>query len=268
MSQLLCDVCNAPTTREDGSIVSPENFRKLLAKGWGVHESNIRLAVDAGMPRQQAVALLTQHHAASQSPWLLCPRCGVEATKVARHNTKFTLGPGRFVVPDFPEALAGLSGMLPAQVTIDPAVGEEIGLYWLDPTPFIQQLAAIRPFHLLIRGGLFRSAYGPLLWQLFYVPNPRPEPQPFAAVECHINPCDSQQVGLWRRLANQTHWHLTLLGHGNQVADFFEFENVFGLDDVLDKVEQACRGQRVTDFMAAKQEFEETFSLDDLFGMG
>lgn len=157
--------------------------------------------------------------------------------------------------------------MLPNRVIIDPTVGEEVGLYWLDPTPFVLELATIRPFRLLMRGGLFRSAHGPLMWQLFYVPNPKPEPQPFAAVECHINPCDPQQVGTWRRLASQTHWHLTLLGAGNKVADFFEFENVFGLDDALDAMEQACSGMRVTNFIAAKQAFEERFSLEELYGM-
>ena len=267
MAQLLCDVCNAPTTRDEGSVVSPEHFGKLLAKGWGVHESSIRIAMESGLSREHSLAMLTQQHAASQSPWLLCPDCAAQARKVMRHNTKLTLGPGYFEAHDFPRALAGQSGILPMPVTIDLTVGEEVGLYWLDPTAFIFELAAVRPFKLFMRGGLFRSKHGPLMWQLFYVPNPKPEPQPFASVECHIDPCDSQQVGIWRRLANQTHWHLTLLGAGNQVADFFEVENVFRLDDALDTMEQACRGMRVTDFMAAKQEFWERFTMDDLYGI-
>jgi hypothetical protein len=264
---MLCDVCSTPTRREDGKVISPEDFRRLLAKGWGVHESNIRMVMESGLSRERALAMLSQHHAASQSPWFLCPECAAQAKNVMRHNTKLALGPGHFKVHDFPQALAGQSGILPMPVIIDLTVGEEVGLYWLDPTPFIHDLAAVRPFQLFMRGGLFRSAHGPLMWLLFYVPNPKPEPQPFASVECHINPCDAEQVGIWRRLANQTHWHLTLLGAGNEVADFFEFENIFGLDDALDTMEQACGGMRVTDFMAAKQEFWDRFTMDDLYRM-
>ena len=86
-------------------------------------------------------------------------------------------------------------------------------------------------------------------------------------MECHINPCDSDQVAMWRRLACQSHWHLTLLGAGNEVADFFEFENVFGLGETLDAVEDACRGMCVTDFLAAKRQFSARFTMDDLFAM-
>src|SRR6266446_10016225 len=146
-----------------------------------------------------------------------------------RTNTKLILGPGRFQVHDLPAELAGRSGMVLIPVFIDLTVGEDIGLYWLDRTPCVRELAAIRPFQLFLRGGLFRTDFGPLMWQLFYVPNPRPGPQPFASVECHLNPCDPRQVALWRKLADQTHWHLTLLGAGDKVEDFFEFENDFRL---------------------------------------
>jgi len=264
---MLCDVCNAATTPDEGSVVSPENFRKLLAKGWGVHENNIGMVMESGLSREQAIKMLTQQHATSQSPWLLCAQCVAQAKNVMRHNTKFNLDLGHFEVRDFPHTPTGQSGILPMPVIIDPTVGEEVGLYWLDTTSFIHELSAIRPFQIFLRGGLFRSTHGPLMWLLFYVPNPKPEPQPFASVECHINPCDPKQVSVWRRLSNQTHWHLTLLGAGNKVAEFFEFDNVFGLEDSLDMLEQACRGMVVTDFMAAKQEFWNRFTMEDLYTM-
>ena len=264
---MLCDVCSTPTTQEAGSLVSPEQFRLLLAKGWGVHESNIRMLMESGLSREQALAMLTQQHAASQSPWLLCPDCAAEARKISRHSTKFTLTPGRFEVDDFPPAFDALDGLVPMSVTIDLTVGEEVALYWLDRTPFIRYLARIRPFQFFLRSGLYRSDFGPLMWLLFYVRNPQPQPQPFASVECHINPSDSKQVALWRRLANQSHWHLTLLGAGNEVADFFEFENTFQMHEALDTMEQACRGMRVIDFLAAKQQFWDTFTMEDLYAM-
>ena len=184
-----------------------------------------------------------------------------------QQNTKFTLGPGEFVVDDFPAALNGWNGLLPMPVTMDLTVGEEVALYWFDRTPFVHDLARIRPFQFFLKSGLYRTDFGPLMWLLFYVPNPEQQPEPFASMECHINPCDGDQVPLWRRLACQSHWHLTLLGAGNEVADFFEFENVFGLGERLDTVEDACRGMCVTDFLAAKRQFSARFTMDGLYAM-
>jgi hypothetical protein len=79
LTAMLCDVCNAPTVRENGILVSPERFRMLLAKGWGVHESNVKMMMQSGIPREQAIAMLTRQHASSNSAWLLCPKCAGEA---------------------------------------------------------------------------------------------------------------------------------------------------------------------------------------------
>ena len=184
-----------------------------------------------------------------------------------RQNTKFTLGRGKFVGNDLPAELAGLSGLLAIPTTLDPNVGKEVALHWFDPTPFIHDLASLRPFQVSLRTGLFSSAHGPLMWLLFYVSNPRPEPQPFASVECHINPHDERQVATWRRLANQTHWHVILHGEDDTVVNLFEFANDYGLLEALDTMERACRGMRVTDFSAAKQEFWDTYTLGDLYRM-
>jgi len=77
-------------------------------------------------------------------------------------------------------------------------------------------------------------------------------------------PC---RADTWRKLAKQTHWHLTLIGADNEVADVFEFENEFDLDVTLDRMLDACRGMRVTDFMSVKNEFWNSFSMDDLYNM-
>lgn len=183
------------------------------------------------------------------------------------HNTKFTLSPGRFEVIALPPELALVNGLVPLPAVLDLAVGEELVLCWLDRTPFVHELAAIRPLQLFLRCGLFRSDFGPLMWMLFYVPNPVEGVQPFASVECHLNPADPLQVGLWRRLAQQTHWHLALLGSGDKVVKLNEFENCFGLEEALDAMEETCGGMQVTDFMRAKQQFWDTYSMDDLYAM-
>jgi hypothetical protein len=186
---------------------------------------------------------------------------------VKLQDTKYILSGGHFEVDSFPPELAAMDGLTPMPVVMDLTVGEEVALYWLDRTPFVHELAAIRPFQFFLRSGIFRSDFGPLIWMLFYVPNPAGGEQPFASVECHLNPAEPSQVSLWRRLAHQTHWYLTLLGAGDKVADFFELVNCYGLAAALDTMEESCRGMRVTDFMRAKQQFWDRYSMADLYAM-
>jgi hypothetical protein len=184
-----------------------------------------------------------------------------------RHNTKFTRSIGQVKVYSFPRELSHCDGLLPLRAVLDLTVGMEVGLYWLDHSQFVHELAAIRPFQLFLKTGLYRSSFGPLFWMLFYVPNPAPIPQPFAAMECHVNPNDIEQVAILRQLANQTHWHLTLLGQNNSVADFFEFENNYDLDNALDVIQAIHPGNSDCDFALTKQEFSENYSLEDLYRM-
>jgi hypothetical protein len=51
----------------------------LLSKGWGVHESNVRMLTDSGVTREQAVLTLTAHYRSLQSAWLLCLECVAQA---------------------------------------------------------------------------------------------------------------------------------------------------------------------------------------------
>lgn len=262
-----CDVCNTTVLDGEGHRVAAATFRQLLDAGFGIDSTSIEMLTSAGMPREQAVAMLREEYLKSVSDWLLCTKCMCDARKALRQDTKFKLEGGCFGVRDFPKQLNDCEGLVPIPVIIDLIVGEEIGLFWIDRTPFINELAAIRPFQLMLKTGLFRSKSGPLIWLLFYVPNPQSSPRPFASMECHINPANRQHVSTWRSLANQTHWHLTFVGADNQVADFFEFENEFDLDVALDGMLDACRGLHVTDFLRAKNEFWNSFAMDDLYKM-
>jgi hypothetical protein len=76
---MLCDVCNAQTTKDQSIYVAPSRFRELLAKGFGIDETNIRMLTDAGMSRDDAVAALTAQYSTSQSIWVLCPSCAAKA---------------------------------------------------------------------------------------------------------------------------------------------------------------------------------------------
>lgn len=177
------------------------------------------------------------------------------------------MGSGKFSLDTFPTHLAEMDGFITLPVILDPTVGEEIGIFWMDRTPFIHELAAIKPFDFYMKSGLFGSDFGPLMWMLFFVPNPNGDEMPFASMEYHLNPSDPSQIAHLRRLANQSHWHLALLGAGNRVTAFFEFENNFQLAEALDVMEQVTKGMHVSDFMQAKQAFWDAYSMDDLYLM-
>lgn len=74
-----CDVCNVTVSANQGTRIAPAEFRALLAKGFGTDETNIELLTDAGMPRDQAVAMLAKQYGESQSDWLLCASCASRA---------------------------------------------------------------------------------------------------------------------------------------------------------------------------------------------
>ena len=53
------------------------------------------------------------------------------------------------------------------------------------------------------------------------------------------------------------------------MLDDYEFENVFGMDQLTPISERACREYGASmDFIAAKREYDQTYELMELFGMG
>src|SRR5262249_55371908 len=109
--------------------------------------------------------------------------------------------------------------------------------------------------------------FGPVPFLLFYIPDPANDSQPFASYELYLNLGSDSQVTLWRKLANQTHWHLFLVGTGNQQEEFFEFENNFQLGESLDSIQAACQNIQMVDFDRAKAEFGDEYSIKDLYRM-
>ncbi len=81
-----CDVCNAATTLEQGTRIKAEDFRGLLANGFGIDQTNIKMLTDSGMSRDQAIAMLGAQYATSQSDWLLCRTCATRAKAIPCHD--------------------------------------------------------------------------------------------------------------------------------------------------------------------------------------
>lgn len=185
-----------------------------------------------------------------------------------RLHNKLTGGKRHFVMPPLPAEFADKDGIVPMQYVLDPAIGSETVLLWLDHTDFVQQLAAVRPFTLMMKTVPYRSQHGPLACLLFYVPDPRNPGRPFAAAETYANLRSPTALQSWFDLARQSHWHLILAGAGDELLDLFEFENVYGLEVMLALAETGDGPPPAPgfdpEFEAAKQEFMAKFTIDEI----
>jgi hypothetical protein len=70
-----------------------------------------------------------------------------------------------------------------------------------------------------------------------------------------------------RRITRQTHLHVILIGSGQALLDVYEFESTFGLEKLISISESACKDYFDMDFIAAKEEYDHTYELMELFQM-
>jgi hypothetical protein len=183
-------------------------------------------------------------------------------------SNKWSHGSTHFILPPLPPQFQTAQGIVPWRLGLDPKTGSEMVLLLIDRTPFIYDLAKIKPFDFRLNIGLVRTSHGPLCFLLFYVPDPTRPGSVYLAIDAHLNPFDADHVMVWRDLARQSHWHLVLVGVDDELVDLFEFENIFNLGQTLDQVETVCStmdGGGSID--AAKFEFAATYPIERLLEM-
>lgn len=74
-----------------------------------------------------------------------------------------------FALDPLPLHLLQREGVAPLRVTVDPTVGPEIVLLWIDPTPFAHQLAEVKPFRLHVTAGVADMDAGALIFILYWI---------------------------------------------------------------------------------------------------
>lgn len=167
--------------------------------------------------------------------------------------------------PDFPFDDLPESGILPVQMTFEERIGTETALWIFDKTPFIDEIAKVRPFQLRLKTGLVPTSHGPIGFLLFYVVDPRSAGSPFVMYDYHLNIYDPASLSPWHDLARQSHWHVLVLNAEGKQVECFEFENNFGLASTLQRMQEVCEREKPGDFQRAKAEFCEDFSLEELY---
>jgi|HubBroStandDraft_5_1064220.scaffolds.fasta_scaffold27558_3 hypothetical protein len=156
-----------------------------------------------------------------------------------------------------------MSGARFEQVTLDEEIGPEIVLMLTDLTPFAQELKQKLPA-LRLKSGVARTSIGPVLFLLWWIP-PVTNGEPFALYEHVLNPTHAGVLKILRQVARQTHLHLFLLGPDQELLDVYEFESNFGLNKLIWMSERACRQYGEMDFIRAKEEYDRTHELMQLF---
>jgi hypothetical protein len=180
-------------------------------------------------------------------------------------DNKWSNGKVVFELPHSLHRLLAAIGIKPIALILDETIGPEIVLLITEPEEQSKEFEGrdITSFHL--KAGLANTSYGPVFWLLFYFPSPSTGEQ--TTYECVVNPKDEQHLSYFRRLADQKYWHVVIATVEGEVINFFEFPNQYGLSETLQSINEVCVDRQMTDFEAAKSEYQAKFSIDALLKM-
>lgn len=113
-----------------------------------------------------------------------------------------------------------------------------------------------------VKSGVIYTSNGPVCFILFSFPDPATGD--IYTYENTINPKNHDELSVYKQLADQKYWHVIIADYDRNVVTLFEFSNGYSLKDSLDKIESACQDMHVSDFKAAKAEYEKMYSVEQL----
>ena len=180
-------------------------------------------------------------------------------------DNKWMHGKVHFSLPQLPPVLIASPGIKPISVILDNSVGKEIVLLITESKDKTREFEGKKITTFMLKAGLVNTSCGPVCFLLFYFPDPLTGAQ--VTYENTINPKDYQQVSIYEQLSDQQYWHVVIADDTGEVVNFFELPNEYGLAETLQQVESVCENMKVTDFIAAKAEYENKYSIDQLLEM-
>ena len=176
-------------------------------------------------------------------------------------DNKWQHGTVHFILPALPADVIQSIGLKPVPLIVDPHVGTEIVLLITEHRDRANTFKSSRVTQFFTKSGLANTSFGPVCWLLFYFPH---LPGGQITYENILNPKDDQQLHVYERLAKQDYWHVVFADQQGEVINFFEFPNRYGLLEVLRQIKEVCSNLEVSDFSAAKAEFQQTYNIEDL----
>jgi hypothetical protein len=180
-------------------------------------------------------------------------------------NNKWRHGKVHFELPQLPPVMIASPGIKPISVIMDNDIGAEIILLVTEPKNKVKEFEGRNITRFMLKAGLVNTSFGPVCFLLFYFPDPLTGAQ--VTYENTINPKDYQQLSIYEQLSNQRYWHVVIADDYGEVVNFFEFPNEYGLANTLEQVGSVCENMQVTDFMSAKAEYENRYSIEQLLAM-
>ena len=154
---------------------------------------------------------------------------------------------------------------MPIPAILDGKIGPEVTLHIFDYTSFSKDIAGLHPFTLNLKSGIARCPSGQVYFNIFWLCHPNNPDESFSSYELILDPQNPDMIQPFKRLSRQTHWHIFIVGPGDQVLNFFEVQNDYNLDVVLDVLPECVEPTAAdSDYRKAKLEFQEMFSLQEL----
>lgn len=156
-------------------------------------------------------------------------------------------------------------GIKPISAILNNNIGKEIILLVTEPTNKAKEFKGRNITRLMLKAGLINTSYGPVCFLLFYFPDPITGAQ--VTYENTINPKDYAHISIFNQLSDQKYWHIVIADEFGSIVNVYEFLNEYGLKETLTQVGSVCEKIDITDFMAAKSEYESKYSIDQLLQM-
>lgn len=135
------------------------------------------------------------------------------------------------------------------RLTMDPAIGEEVIVFFREEPPHAKALEEVQPMALIAHKGIVATPNGIvayIVWQI--AAGSRHE----SYFETFLNPFEFGTLKLVSDAANQTHLKFIAVDRSDQaVVSMVDFENVFELDALLFHMAMSIGHSELTQFSAA-----------------
>lgn len=180
-------------------------------------------------------------------------------------ENKWKHGKVHFELSQLSPVLIASPGIKPISMILDNNIGEEIVLLITEPKELAKDFEGRDITRFMLKVGLIKTSYGPICFLLFYFPDPLTGGQ--ITYESTINIDDYEHISIYKQLSIQRYWHVIIADDTGEVVNFLEFPNEYGLIQTFNQIEDACKNMKVINYTAAKYEYEQKYSIEQLLEM-
>jgi hypothetical protein len=181
-------------------------------------------------------------------------------------DNKLSQRKAHYELATLPPWLLASPGIKIVSLVLEPRIAPESVLLVIEEGQHAREFEGRDLTSFNMKSGLVRTAYGPVYWLLFSFPSPAV--RGMVTYEMVVNPTDADHLTSFYVLAEQKYWHVVIADSEGQVANLFEFPNNYGLGEALENVREICVTANVSDFMAAKAEYQARYTVEDLLKAG